>query len=117
MLISQGQTEISIGDILVGDVWLLGAINMELPIRRTLDLFEEEVKTARNPFIGSLLAYLYDFHGPRTELSGGEWKAVTPKQYWNLARLYFRPSPLQKIQANQFDSNGGRGHAGRSVDE
>ncbi|HHT49245.1 MAG TPA: sialate O-acetylesterase [Firmicutes bacterium] len=81
MQISQGQTEISIGDILVGDVWLLGGqSNMELPIRRTLDLFEEEVKTARNPFIRQFtVPMLYDFHGPRTELSGGEWKAVTPE--------------------------------------
>lgn len=79
--ITHGPKEITINDILVGDVWLLGGqSNMELPISRTLDLYEEEVKNARNPFIRQFTVPMrYDFHGPRAELAAGEWKAVTPE--------------------------------------
>src|SRR5690625_3975107 len=45
-------SQIVINDILIGDVWLLGGqSNMELPIQRTLDLYEQEVKGANNPWI------------------------------------------------------------------
>lgn len=75
-----GKEERIIKDVLVGDVWVLGGqSNMELPVNRTLDLYEDEVKTAGNRFIREFAVPLvYDFQGPREELSGGKWKEVTP---------------------------------------
>ena len=52
MVIETSNESVTIKDILVGDVWLLGGqSNMELPISRTLDLFENEVKEANNKYI------------------------------------------------------------------
>ncbi len=92
MEISGQNDEYIIDDILVGDVWVLGGqSNMELPINRTLDLFENEVKTAFNPFIRQFtVPMVYDFHGPRTELSGGNWMAVTPQNVMDFSAVgYF----------------------------
>ncbi|WP_062052196.1 sialate O-acetylesterase [Bacillus sp. JCM 19034] len=64
-----------INDILIGDVWLLGGqSNMELPIKRTLDLFSEEVKAVNNPHIRQFNVPLqFDFHKPHELLTGGRW--------------------------------------------
>lgn len=81
-LVIQGRNdEVKIHDILVGDVWLLGGqSNMELPISRTLDLYENEVKNADNPLLRQFsVPMVYAFQAPREELSGGQWKAVTPE--------------------------------------
>ncbi|ADN02582.1 putative sialic acid-specific 9-O-acetylesterase [Spirochaeta thermophila DSM 6192] len=79
-------------DVLVGDVWLLGGqSNMELPVRRTLDLFGEEVRDARCPFIREFVVPLrYHFHGPLCDLEGGSWKEVTPETVLEFGALgYF----------------------------
>jgi len=53
---------------------------MELPVGRTLDLFAEEVATAENPLIRQFtVPQVYDFAGPKSELSGGSWQSVTPQ--------------------------------------
>ncbi len=69
-----------IRDILIGDVWLLGGqSNMELPVRRTLDLFAEEVRDVRESGIRMFaVPQQYDFHGPRDEIESGRWVSVTP---------------------------------------
>ena|SRR5690554_5064939 len=81
MTISCGNEEHRIKNVLVGDVWVLsGQSNMEIPVHRTLDLFAGEVRDAKNPFIREFaVPLLYDFHGPRAELTGGQWKEVTPE--------------------------------------
>lgn len=72
--------EIEIKDILIGDVWLCsGQSNMELPVRRVLDLYGEEVKQADNPLIRQFRVPMrYNFAREETDLQGGEWKSVTP---------------------------------------
>lgn len=102
MEITHGGQKVTINDILVGDVWLLGGqSNMELPVGRTLDLYEEEVKDARNPFIRQFtVPMLYDFHGPRAELEGGAWKAVTPENVldFSAAGYFFARELYAKYQ-------------------
>jgi sialate O-acetylesterase len=102
MRINSDRQEIVIQDILVGDLWLLGGqSNMELPISRTLDLYEQEVKDADNPMIRQFtVPMVYDFHGPRTELAGGEWKAVTPENVLDFSALgyFFAQELYEKYQ-------------------
>lgn len=71
-----------IKDILIGDVWLLnGQSNMELPIRRTLDLYEDEMKGAYEINIRKFSVPMqYEFHEPKQEVDCGEWQCVTPEQ-------------------------------------
>ena len=43
---------------------------------------------------------VYDFHGPRTELAGGEWKAVTPENVLDFSALgyFFAQELYEKYQ-------------------
>lgn len=70
-----------VNDILIGDVWVLGGqSNMQLPVNRTLDLFEEEVKTINQPFIRQFtVPQTTNFQSPQHELNGGEWFSANPK--------------------------------------
>lgn len=80
IIINHEGEEKTIKDVLVGDVWVLGGqSNMQIPVSRTLDLFEEEVKGADYPEIRQFtVPMLYNFNGPVDELSGGMWVPVTP---------------------------------------
>lgn len=92
MMIACGGSELTLQDIMVGDVWVLGGqSNMQIPVRRTLDLFAEEVKDACCPQIRSFLVpMVYDFHGPQDELSGGSWISVDPVTVYDFSAIgYF----------------------------
>lgn len=80
MILDDGEI-LTIKDILIGDVWLLnGQSNMELPIRRTLDLYENEMKEAcENNIRKFAVPMQYEFKEPVEELTSGEWKSVTPE--------------------------------------
>lgn len=71
---------ISISDILIGEVWLCsGQSNMELPLRRTMDLYKSEIEATNNPHIRLFRTPLhYNFKQEETDLQGGEWKAAIP---------------------------------------
>ncbi len=71
-----GSREICVSDILFGDVFLLaGQSNMELPLRRVLDVSEEEVRRTCEPEIRQyLLPADYQFHGPRKYMAENAWK-------------------------------------------
>lgn len=92
MVITCGDQEKVIRDILVGDVWVLGGqSNMELPVARTLDLFEEEIKVADCSGIRKFsVPMTYNFHGPQEELSEGSWTCVTPETVYDFSAVgYF----------------------------
>lgn len=81
-----------IKDILVGDVWVLaGQSNMQIPVERTLDLFEDEVKGVDIPEIRQFtVPMVYDFHGPEEELSDGSWVPVTAESIYSFSAIgYF----------------------------
>lgn len=75
LVLSSGEAQIIIRDVLVGDVWVLaGQSNMELPIRRTLDLLADEIRDVNLPMIRQFSVPMsYNFQGPQEELSGGAW--------------------------------------------
>ncbi|WP_240047091.1 sialate O-acetylesterase [Hymenobacter nivis] len=68
-------------DILLGDVWFCaGQSNMELPMRRVRDKYPQEVATANNPRIRQFdVPMRYDFRGPKADVSGGAWVALSPE--------------------------------------
>lgn len=78
MTIMCEEEHLVIHDILIGDVWLLGGqSNMELPIRRTMDLFEDEIKAINNPLIRQFnVPKVYNFQKPQDELTEGSWKCA-----------------------------------------
>lgn len=91
MTISAESQETVIHDILIGDVWVLGGqSNMELPVRRTLDVLAEEVASVNLPFIRQFaVPQTYNFHIPQQELHGGQWIAATPEDVLSFSAVGF----------------------------
>jgi len=90
-----------IKDILIGDVWLLGGqSNMELPIKRTLDLYEEEIKEVEDSRIRIFqVPQKYDFNGPIMELEGGSWRSVSAENILDFSAVgYFFGKELEAVQ-------------------
>lgn len=102
MTISSGHEEIVLCDILVGDVWLLGGqSNMELPVRRTLDLLADEVRDVNLPFIRQFaVPQVYNFHAPQEEIQGGEWIAANPESVlgFSAAGFFFARELYEKYK-------------------
>ncbi|MGI4737900.1 MAG: sialate O-acetylesterase [Janthinobacterium lividum] len=79
-------------DILLGDVWFCaGQSNMELPMRRVRDKYPQEVATANNPRIRQFdVPMRYAFTGPKADVTGGSWVALTPETVLNFSAVgYF----------------------------
>jgi len=93
---------ISIKDILVGDVWICsGQSNMELPIRRVLDLYADEVHNINNPYIRQFRVPLkYNFSQPENDFESGSWKAVTPENVLDFSAVayFFAKDLYEKYQ-------------------
>ncbi|RKE81290.1 sialate O-acetylesterase [Chryseobacterium sp. AG363] len=73
--------EITLKDILIGDVWVAsGQSNMELPMRRLTPLYENEIKNAHNQNIRFFtVPQKYNFKAPQNDLDGGKWQSTNPQ--------------------------------------
>ncbi|MDR1121298.1 MAG: beta galactosidase jelly roll domain-containing protein [Dysgonamonadaceae bacterium] len=82
---------ITLNDIYVGDVWVCsGQSNMETYISRVLDLYADEVAVANNPQIHFIIEpHGYIPESPQEEITGGEWKAVTPENILPLSAVAY----------------------------
>lgn len=102
MVIQCGTEQKIIKDILVGDIWVLGGqSNMQIPIARTLDLFEDEVKNAECTGIRQFaVPQVYNFHAPQDELTGGNWISVTPESINSFSAIgyFFAKKLYEKYQ-------------------
>lgn len=78
-------------DLWAGDVFLIsGQSNMELPVKRTLDLYRAEVTGVNYPQIRMFqLPKVECFEGPRDFLTEGEWIAVTPESVMEFSAVGF----------------------------
>ena len=89
-------------DILFGDVWVCsGQSNMELPIRRTLDLYKDEAQQASNDKIRLFHVPLhYNFQEAEIDMKGGEWKSVTPENILDFSAVayFFAKELYEKYQ-------------------
>lgn len=75
----KGSSEITISDILFGDVYILsGQSNMELPVRRVLDVSAEEVSRTNILEIRQyLIPATFNFKEPEKYMCAAEWKKAT----------------------------------------
>lgn len=92
-----GNNRLEVKNILFGDVWLCsGQSNMELPMRRVLPLYKEEIAQANNPNIRTFIVpQKYNFKAPETDYSGGAWQSVTPQTILNHSAVaYFFASEI-----------------------
>lgn len=70
----------TISDIYFGDVYVLGGqSNMELPLARTIDLYEEELSQTDTLLRMFEVPKEFEFAGDREELTGGSWKVAAPE--------------------------------------
>lgn len=83
--------DIKLNDILVGDVWLCsGQSNMELPVRRVMDMFSQEILSYNNEKIRHILIpQEYNFHAPQEELSETGWKTLTQENVMDFSALAY----------------------------
>jgi len=91
--------EITLKDILIGDVWLAsGQSNMELPMRRLTPLYADEIKNANNQNIRFFtVPQKYNFKSPQTELDGGKWESTNPQTILNFSGVaYFFAKELSQ---------------------
>jgi sialate O-acetylesterase len=71
--------ELEIHDILIGDVWLCsGQSNMELWIRRVIELYQNEIQQVNNTQIRQFRSSSRaDFQTPQTDFKDGTWLPAT----------------------------------------
>lgn len=91
--------EITINDIMVGDVWVCsGQSNMELTMQWVSPLYEDEIALSENPDIRYFeVPDKYDFNTPHKDLAGGNWQKTNPKTVLNFSAVsYFFGKQLYK---------------------
>lgn len=78
-----------IDNVLCGDVYLCsGQSNMELPVRRVMDMFADEIASYSNDRIREFrVPSTYEFHSPIEDLETGEWKPTTSENVMNFSAL------------------------------
>ena len=95
----KGSSEITLQDVLVGDVYLLsGQSNMELPIRRVLDVSGEEIAQVKEPFIRQYhIPATYNFKEPESYMYAGSWKKAEGEDLLNFSAAgYFFAKELKE---------------------
>jgi sialate O-acetylesterase len=88
----KGSSEIILSDIWFGDVFILsGQSNMELPIRRVLDVSAEEIGNTYEPEIRQyLIPATYNFSEPEEYMYAGAWKKAVDHDLMEFSALgYF----------------------------
>lgn len=91
MTIKSNDNSIVIKDILIGDVYVCsGQSNMELPINRVMDLYEDEVNEYSNSNIRRFtILKEYDFNGPQTEVNGSGWLEINPQNAYDCSAVAY----------------------------
>ena len=86
-----GKNEITVADVLFGDVWLCsGQSNMETPVSRVKAEYPEEFVEADYPSIREFnVPRGTDLTGPQERLTGGEWRAVTPETILDMSAVAY----------------------------
>ena len=90
MQISSSNT-LNLSDVMVGEVWVCsGQSNMELPIRRVLVKYADEIGQTDNTSIRQFLVpQTYDFKAPHADLQDGSWKPATHDNILDFSAVAF----------------------------
>jgi len=91
-IVVKGSQEITLSDVYFGDVYILsGQSNMELPVRRVLDVSGDEIATASEPFIRQyLMPATYNFREPEKFMVASTWKKAVGEDVMDFSAVgYF----------------------------
>jgi Domain of unknown function (DUF303). len=95
----RGSAEITITDILFGDVYLLsGQSNMELPLRRVLDVSAKELENVFEPSIRQYhIPPSYNFKAPEKYMYTASWKKAAGEDLFDFSAAgYFFAKEIKK---------------------
>ncbi len=98
-MVLKGRNELILKNILYGDVWLCsGQSNMELEMRRLIDVYPAVIAGAANEHIRQFLVPdAYDFNEERTDFSSGSWESVHSETVLNFSAVgYFFATELYR---------------------
>lgn len=101
LIVKSGTEEVTIKDILIGDVFLCsGQSNMELPIRRCMDVVANEVKDYSNRQIRYLkLPHQFNYVRPNKDVIIKPWQDITPDNCAEVSGIcYFMARELQESE-------------------
>ena len=93
----QASNSITLRNILFGDVWVCsGQSNMELPMERVKEKYEEAIARANNTQIRQFLVPdRYNFKQPQEDVESGVWQPATPQHILEFSAVaYFFASEL-----------------------
>lgn len=91
--------QISLKNILFGDVWLCsGQSNMEYPMNRLKDRYSKEIQNCTNNYIRQFkIPLVYEFNIPKDDYPFGNWEEVNPKTILDFSAVaYFFALELNK---------------------
>ena len=91
--------EVCLHDVLIGDVYLCsGQSNMELPVRRCMDVVASQVKDYANSQVRYLkLPHQYNYVRPNEDVQTQGWQSVSPSTCGEMGALcYFLGRNLQE---------------------
>jgi sialate O-acetylesterase len=93
---------ISIKDIVIGDVWLCaGQSNMALTMERVKERYAVVIEQAENPFIRHFSVPTgYDFNIPREDVQSGNWESASPETVlrFSATAYFFARTLYEKYQ-------------------
>jgi len=77
----KGQNEITLHNILIGDVWICsGQSNMEQVFSRLKDKYPQVIANSTNTNIRQFIVpNRYAFDGPQSDISSGTWESASPE--------------------------------------
>ena len=89
--IFKGSNEITLSNILFGEVWVCsGQSNMELTMNRLRDTYPEVVANSKNSQIRQfLVADKYDFKEAHSDFDSGEWKEANPENLMDFSGVAY----------------------------
>lgn len=98
----KGKNEISVKDILFGDVWVCsGQSNMELTMERVKEKYRTVIARSENKNIRQfLVADKYDFKKEHQDLDAGNWVSANPETVLNFSAVayFFAKEIYEKYQ-------------------
>jgi sialate O-acetylesterase len=82
---------ITLKDILVGDVWVCsGQSQMDYNMKQVSPLYEEEIKSADNPYIHYFaVPTVFNFENPQVDLPGGRWESISQKNIMQVSAIAY----------------------------
>lgn len=92
LTVQQADTCINVQEVLVGEVWICtGQSNMELPMERVWERYEEDIRLSYNLGIRFFtVPCRFSYEGPEEDLEGGQWNAANPESVLGFsATAYF----------------------------